>query len=771
MPSYIPSPSALSGTLYDPRFEHESCGIGLICDIPGRRSHEIVSRAVEALASLEHRGGVAADAGTGDGAGILTQIPIAFFGDLLELEQLKYGDLAVGMFFASRQEEREQWQDMVARELKVTGLEILAWRQVPTNVGVLGRVAAQTMPDIWQVFVQRPEFLDRGDAFEKVLYLARRAIEAEVRAQGLGLYIPSFSSRTIVYKGLMLGSQLSNFYPDLADPRYRSAMAVFHQRYATNTFPTWERAQPFRILAHNGEINTLQGNVNWMAAREHTLAQSAWGQAIAPIIDTSGSDSAMLDNAVEALVRSGRELRHVLMMLTPEAWEGIHDLPEERRDFYRYHACLSEPWDGPAALVFSDGRVAGASLDRNGLRPARYLRTRDGLIICASETGVLDVPPAEVVWRGKLGPGQMFIVDTHRGRLLKNDETKAEVCAFQDYGRWVRSNLYHINQIDQVISRRNGNGHALSDVPEPVYEEGFLSEPPGEEDETLDLLPMQQLFGFTTEALAVVLKPMAISGKEPIGAMGDDTPPAVLSRLPRPLTHYFKQRFAEVTNPPIDPLREQMVMSLTVLLGRRRNILEETPEHARLLRLDSPVLDRATLASLRRLRRPLQVPFDEYHDGLPFSLVELDMTFPVEEGVAGLEPALDRLCQEAATAIHNGHSLLLLSDRAAGPERVPIPQPVGGGRGPSLPHPAGAAHGGQPDRRCRRCHGCASPGLSGGIWRQRGPPSPGLGQPARHGQRRSAQRHRRAGNGREKLPQGSGGRPAQDHVQDGHQHR
>ncbi len=670
---YIPDPQSLKHGLYDPRFERDACGIGLITDIPGRRSHTIVEMAIHALANMEHRGGIAADAGTGDGAGILTQIPIQFFGQLLELPQIKYGDMAVGMFFADPRADTETWQEMVRAKLGLMGLSVLTWRHVPVQTSALGRVAAHTQPDVWQVFVPRPDALDRGSAFEKVLYLARRAIEAEVSATHSSLYIPSFSSLTLVYKGLMLGSQLSVYYPDLADPSYRTAIALFHQRYATNTFPNWQRAQPFRLLAHNGEINTLQGNINWMRAREQGFGHDGWAEAIRPIIDRNGSDSAMLDNVVEALVRSGRQLRHVLMMLLPEAWEHIPDLPAARRDFYRYHRCLSEPWDGPAALVFSDGRMAGATLDRNGLRPIRYFRTCDGLLVCASETGVMDIPDSQINWRGKLGPGQMFIVDTLRGRLLKNDETKAEVCNRRPYGQWTRSRLYKLDEIERVIRRQPDRLDAARTPGDPVYEEGFLWEPSSEDEQPPALLPRQQLFGFTTEAVSTVLKSMALSGKEPIGAMGDDTPPAVLSHLPRPISHYFKQRFAEVTNPPIDPLREHIVMSLTTLLGRRRSILTETPNHARLLQIDSPVLDRNALALLCRLRRPAEVPFDDSHDGLPFSMVELDMTFPAAGGPAALEQRLDDLCQQAATALANGHNILLLTDHLAGPDRAPVP--------------------------------------------------------------------------------------------------
>ncbi len=658
--------------LHQPSFDRDACGIGLIVDIPGRRSHEIVTLAVEALAGMEHRGGVAADSGTGDGAGLLTQIPVRFFGKLLGLPQMKYGDLAAGMFFVPQGLEPERWQSIVAAELELLGAPLLLWRQVPINVYALGAVASASRPEIWQAFITRPDFLDRNEPFEKILFLARKAIEREFAAAGLDIYIPSFSSRTIVYKGLMLGSQLTNFYSDLADPDYRSAIVLYHQRYATNTVPTWRRAQPFRLLGHNGEINTIQGNVNWMRAREGRLQEDAWGKAIAPILDEKGSDSAMLDNAVEALVRNGRELRHAIMMLTPEAWENMEAMEPEVRAFYRYHAALSEPWDGPAALVFTDGRVAGASLDRNGLRPLRYKRTTDGLLIASSEVGVAPIPAKQIVRKGKLGAGQMLVVDIYRGRLLLNDEAKAEVSRRRPYVQWNKSNFYQIDELDRAIRRSaRGLAGAGAEMQPPVYEEGVLFDPT--DAAVPDLLPLEQAFGHTVESVSAMLKPMAIGGKEPTGAMGDDTPPAVMSELPRPLYHYFYQRFAEVTNPPIDPLREKMVMSLNMLLGTRRNIFEETPRHARLIGLKTPVLDADTLGLLRQLRRDRHTRFDDAHDGLPFSLVEIDITFPVVEGEAGLTGALDRISQEAAEAFGHGHNLLLLSDRNIGPTRAPVP--------------------------------------------------------------------------------------------------
>ena len=660
--------------LHHPSHHRDACGIGLIADIPGRRSHEIVRMAIDALAGMEHRGGVAADAGTGDGAGLLTQIPIRFFGKLLDLPQTKYGDLAVGVFFTPRGLSPDTWQPLVAAELEVLGAPILTWRQVPVNVYALGEFASRTRPDIWQVFILRPENIDRNEPFERILYLARRAIERALAAAGQDIYIPSLSSRTIVYKGLMLGSQLANFYPDLADPDYRSAMVLFHQRYATNTAPDWRRAQPFRLLAHNGEINTLQGNINWMRARMKQLAgEDDFARAIAPVLEEAGSDSAMLDNAVEALVRRGRELRHAIMMLTPEAWEHVKDMPPELRAFYRYHAALTEPWDGPAALVFADGRVAGASLDRNGLRPLRYVHTLDGLLIASSEAGAIPIPAGRIVRRGKLGPGQMLLADTHRGRLLLNDEVKAEVSKRRPYLKWCHNNFYHIDRLERSIHHRQNFLYqdVGGELAEPVYEEGVLSDPA---DATgADLLPLEQAFGYTVESVNMMIKPMAIAGKEPTGAMGDDTPPAVMSQLPRPLYHYFYQRFAEVTNPPIDSLRERSVMSLQMLLGRRRSIFTETPAHARLIILESPVLDRETMRLLKQLERDRRTLFDDAHDGLPFSLVRIDMTFPVDEGEAGLVQGLDRITAEAEEAFRNGHNLILLTDRAVGPDRAPIP--------------------------------------------------------------------------------------------------
>ncbi|HEY79812.1 MAG TPA: glutamate synthase large subunit [Caldilineae bacterium] len=663
-----------SPLLHHPRFHKDSCGIGVIADIPGRRSHELVHMAVDALAAMEHRGGVAADSGTGDGAGLLTQIPVRFFGRLLGLPQIKFGDLAVGVFFAPPDLDPEVWQSLVKAELEVLGVPLLSWRPVPVNIYALGSFAARTRPDIWQAFILRPDSLDRNEPFERTLYLARRRIERALAQAQLDIYIPSFSSRTIVYKGLMLGSQVANFYPDLADPDYRSAMILYHQRYATNTAPDWRRAQPFRLLAHNGEINTLQGNINWMRARIERLSrEDDFVRAIAPILDETGSDSAMLDNAVEALVRRGRELRHAIMMLTPEAWEHVKDMPPALRAFYRYHAALTEPWDGPAALVFTDGRVAGASLDRNGLRPLRYLRTLDGLLIASSEAGVIPIPAARITRRGKLGPGQMLLVDTHRGRLLLNDEIKEEISGRRPYMTWSHNNFYHIDKLERAIRhRQNFLLDAVGgELAEPVYEEGALLDP--EEAAAPDLLPLEQAFGYTAESIGMMLKPMAIAGKEPTGAMGDDTPPAVMSQLPRPLYHYFYQRFAEVTNPPIDPLRERSVMSLQMLLGRRRSIFDETPNHARLIILETPVLDADTLTLLKQLARDRRTHFDDAHDGLPFSLVTIDITFPVAEGEAGLTAGLDRITAEAEEAFRHGHNLILLTDRAVGPDRAPIP--------------------------------------------------------------------------------------------------
>ncbi|HEX7587781.1 MAG TPA: glutamate synthase central domain-containing protein, partial [Anaerolineae bacterium] len=547
------------------------------------------------------------------------------------------GDFGVGVFFFPRADiaARVQAKQIVESTLVEHNLPLLTWRAVPIDLDALGDHARSICPHIEQAIIARPPHVAAGDAFERRLVLARKEIERRARvAEITPLYAPSLSSRTIVYKGLLVSLALGNFYADLTDPLYETALALFHQRYSTNTFPNWERAQPFRFLCHNGEINTLQGNVAWMRAREPYLASPLWvsPKALLPIIDTDGSDSAMLDNALELLSLSGRDLVHAQMMLMPEAWEKIDDLPPSWKAFYRYHSTLMEPWDGPAAIAYSDGRVAGMALDRNGLRPARYVVTDDGLIVAASEAGALEIDPARVIEKGKLGPGQCILADLERGRLLHNDEVKNQYAARQPYQQWLDEQMKALPE----------------HLPSPFRGEG------------VSVTRQQALFGYTDEELVVVLKPMATGAAEPTGSMGDDTPPAVLSEFKRPLYHYFKQRFAEVTNPPLDSLRETLVMSLRVLLGARGNLLEESPAPAHLLELDSPFLTRPQLDAIRAMD-------DEFAHAL------LSATFVVNDDPDALARAVENLCAQAERAVNAGNVILILSDRVTEATRAPIP--------------------------------------------------------------------------------------------------
>jgi glutamate synthase (ferredoxin) len=646
--------------LYDPRFEHDACGIGFVAQLSAAPSHEILTMALTAVGNMAHRGGIHADGKSGDGAGVLTQIPRAFFARELGRLGSSYpvDDLAVGMVFLPRPgAQRAAARELMAGGLAAHGLTLLGWRPVPVDESALGGRAAELRPVIEQALVGRatPGAGPSGD-YERALYLARKTIEAAARAQDLaGFSIPSLSCRTLVYKGLLVAPLLGRFYPDLRDPLYETALAVYHQRYSTNTFPTWERAQPFHMLSHNGEINTLRGNVSWMRAREAAWRQhgpvdcpqpgepptgAALGAQVArlgPIIDETGSDSAMLDNVLELVVMGGRDVRHALTMLVPEAWERVPDLDPTWRAFYRYHAGLVEPWDGPAALAFSDGQVVGLALDRNGLRPARYLLTDDGLVLCGSEVGAVPIDEARIVRKGKVGPGQMIAADLRTGQFEENEAIKNRLAARQPYAEWL-----------------GGYGRSLSAG-------SHVSGTEPRESLPLPIHQLQRVFGYTSEELTAVLRPMLDDGQEPLGSMGDDTPLALFANRARPLYGYFKQRFAEVTNPPIDPLREELVMSLSIGLGPRGDLLEESPRHAHLLWLTSPVLTAAQMAEIRGGTDPA------------FSAVTLAALFRVDEGEAGLDAALDRLCQAAADAGAAGCTSLILSDHGTDAEHAPIP--------------------------------------------------------------------------------------------------
>ncbi len=637
--------------LYDNRWEHDACGTGFIAQVSGEASHFLVQAALDALARLTHRGAQNADAQISDGAGILTQVPIALLAEELEKQHISLADpddLSVGMLFLPSQERSAEAfassSQIVEQTLSDVGLTLLTWRTPPIDYTVLGARARETAPCVKQVLIARPAQLSM-DEYDRALYRARRLLERRWReAQLADAYIVSLSRTTLIYKGLLAPDELARFYLDLADPRYVSALAVFHQRYSTNTLPAWPLAQPMRMLAHNGEINTIQGNYNWMQARESTLTSPLWGdtlQDFLPVIQPgTSSDSAQLDNALELLANSGRSLLHSMQMLVPPAWEHDPQMDDAQRAWSEYHAGLIEPWDGPAALVFTDGRVVGAALDRNGLRPARYMITNQGFVIVASEAGVFHCEPHEVVEKGRLGPGEMIAVDLAQNVFLRDQEIKEALAQQQPYQQWLDQHMIHAAALAQ-------NNEI--------------------ESEQLDanaLFARQQLFGYTHEDVEMVLRPMLADNKEPVWSMGDDAPLAAFSHVSRSFSDYFRQRFAQVTNPPIDPLREHIVMSLDCYLGPRTSLLTEVPEHARLLHLPSPLLTEAQLAALRNLN-------DDH-----FRSQTLDTTFEIAAGPEALEKTLDRLEQEAAEAIASGATLLVLSDRTATLEHAPVPMVI-----------------------------------------------------------------------------------------------
>ncbi len=630
------------GLLYRPEFEHDACGTGFIADRYGHRSHQILQDALTAVVNLTHRGAVDADAKTGDGAGVMTQIPYEVLMPWLTASGVRMdnkSDLGVGMVFLPKESDhaRESCREIVNSGIDRQDLVNLGWRQVPVDSTVLGDKAALSEPVIEQVLVGRPDGLD-DDEFERRLYLARRWAEHAAETRGYDdLYIASMSHRTIVYKGMFVGRQLGRYFVDLQDPQYETALAVFHQRYSTNTLPSWELAQPFRFIAHNGEINTLKGNVNWFIAREKDLDSDAWHGRLAdlgPSVNTGGSDSAQFDNALEFYIRSGRTLPHALMMMVPEAFEHVPLMDEQVRAFFRFHECLTEPWDGPAALAFTDGTIVGAALDRNGLRPARYKITDDGRIILASEVGVLELDDRHVIEKGRLGPGQMFVVDTTTGAIKRDDDVKHEIAERAPYRQWVESGLVPFVHTD-AESENPRRGEAL--------QRSMLG------------------FGYSKESLEVVLQPMIETGKEPIGSMGDDTPISVLSERHRSLYTYFKQLFAQVTNPPIDHLREELVMSLTTYLGPRRDVLSESPEHVKLVALKTPFLTPYELDTLRSQPPEYLVP------------TTLDSRFEASTGTDGLVLALRALARDAADAAKRGQNVLVLSHRGVDAVRAPIP--------------------------------------------------------------------------------------------------
>ncbi|WP_342153804.1 glutamate synthase large subunit [Methylorubrum sp. SB2] len=634
---------------YDPAQERDACGVGFVADMHDRRSHAIVQQGLKILENIDHRGAVGADPTMGDGCGILTQIPHGFFSEecsRLGFELPPAGGYAIGQFFMPQAADaRAIIEGIVEKTLADEGLPLLGWRDVPVDSADLGKAVKETEPHHRQLFIGCPASIADQDAFERRVYIARKVISGKVYGHDdkrlMEFYPVSVSSRTIVYKGMVLVHQLGHYYLDLKDERFVSALALVHQRFATNTFPTWRLSHPYRMVAHNGEINTLRGNVNWMAARQASVDSELFGNDISkiwPISYEGQSDTACFDNALEFLVAGGYSLAHAMMMLIPEAWAGNPLMSEERRAFYEYHAALMEPWDGPAAVAFTDGRQIGATLDRNGLRPARYIVTDDGLVVLASEMGVLPIPDEKIVQSWRLQPGRMLLIDLTRGRIVSDEEIKGELAGAHPYADWVKNTQIVLEELHPISPRAS-----RTDV---------------------SLLDRQQAFGYTQEDLKLLMAPMAVTGQEAVGSMGSDTPLSALSDKPKLLYTYFKQNFAQVTNPPIDPIREEAVMSLVSFIGPRPNLLDmEGASRRKRLEVRQPILTNGDLEKIRSI--------SHFEDR--FDTRTLDITYAAESGATAMEGALDRLCDRAEVAVRGGYNIIILSDRMVGPDRIPIP--------------------------------------------------------------------------------------------------
>ncbi|NRF40245.1 glutamate synthase large subunit [Pedobacter foliorum] len=634
--------------LYDQRFEHDACGIGFVAHIKGRKSQQIISDAITILENLDHRGAVGAEINTGDGAGIMIQIPHEFLYDeclKIGFSLNESGDYGVGMLFLPKDvKAREECREIIYRAAEKLGLEVLGFRRVLTNTNGIGDMALSVEPEMEQVFVARPHAIAAGADFERKLYVFKNYLSKTINSTVKGIngdfYIASFSSRTIVYKGQLTSLQVRSYFTELSDKRVVSAFGLVHSRFATNTFPSWRLAQPFRYIAHNGEINTLQGNLNWFRASVKSFASSYFTpeelNILLPVIDESNSDSGCLDNIVELLLHSGRSLPHVLMMLIPEAWDGNDDMDELKQAFYKFHATLMEPWDGPAAVSFTDGNLIGATLDRNGLRPQRYAITEDDRVIMASEAGALALDQSKIIEKGRLTPGKMFVVDMEQGRIISDAEIKQQVCGSKPYGDWI--NKYQIR---------------LEELPEPRLVFSNLSQE--------SIFRYQQVFGYSREDIDLILKPMAQDGKEPIGSMGTDIPLAVLSQKPQHLSSYFKQLFAQVTNPPIDPIREKVVMSLAGFMGNNGNLLEENAMQCHCVGIKHPILTNPELEKVRSI------------DTGVFQAKTLQTYFRADGKPGALAKAIERLCRYAVDAVEDGFQVIILSDRALDSEHAAIP--------------------------------------------------------------------------------------------------
>ncbi len=630
--SSAPGPTGL----YHPANEHDACGIALVAKLWGEASHAVVEKGLDALENLEHRGAEGADPNTGDGAGILLQIPDGFLrAAAAGVELPPPGRYGVGVcFLPGEAERRHELEELIEETIVAEGQRPIWWRDVPVDERHVGETARLSAPVIRQVLIAASDEIETQDDFERKLYVIRRLIE---RAAGPGLVLPSFSSRTIVYKGMLTAPQLPRYFTDLRDPRLASRLALVHSRFSTNTFPSWELAHPYRMIAHNGEINTLRGNINWMRARESQLASELFGEdleKVVPVVREGGSDSAIFDNVLELLVLGGRSVAHAVMMMIPEAYRTRTDLDPDVKGFYDFHSCLMEPWDGPAAVVFTDGRLAGAVLDRNGLRPGRWIQDTEGYVVLASETGVTTVAPEHIQRKGRLAPGKMFLLDLEEGRIVEDEEVKRRVACRKPYGEWYERSVVHIDDLPDREPRA------------PRIE---------------PLRSKQLAFGYSQEDLRLVIAPMAANGEEPVASMGNDAALAVLSDRQPPLFSYFKQLFAQVTNPPIDPIRESVVMSLQTGVGAEVNLLDESTDQAHQLVMPQPILRNHELEKLRQVS----------HD--VFDAATLDITWPIEHGPDGMELRLYDLCGEAARYVDNGANILILSDRNVGPERVAMP--------------------------------------------------------------------------------------------------
>ncbi|MCB1070341.1 MAG: glutamate synthase subunit alpha, partial [Kiritimatiellae bacterium] len=638
--------------MYDPRFEHDACGVGCVANLKGEKSHDIIHKALQILVNLSHRGACGCDEMTGDGAGILMQMPHAFMTKKTGELGIKLPDIfeyAAGVVFLPRDPiQRRHCMDLFEQVVKQEEQVFLGWREVPVNNEVLGDLARRVEPFIAQVFVGRGKGIADNRHFDRKLFIIRKQLEWAIRESKLSekkyFYVCSLSCQTLVYKGLMLADQIEPFLPDLVDPDMKSGLALVHQRYSTNTFPTWDLAQPFRFLCHNGEINTVRGNTNWMNAREALFESPLFGQdinKIFPVATPGASDSAVLDNAVELLYHTGRSLPHSMMMLIPEAWQNHATMDEDKKAFYEYHSCLMEPWDGPASIPFTDGQCIGAVLDRNGLRPSRYTVTKDGLVIMGSETGVLEVEPENVLYKGRLQPGRMFLVDTEKGRIVDDEEIKSEVAQRKPYRSWIQNNLVSLDGLPETL--------------------------PAAPEETTSRLEREQLFGYSLEDLRIIIGPMANKGVEPTGSMGVDTPLAVLSDRSQLTYNYFKQLFAQVTNPPLDAIREELVTSLLTNIGAEQDLFKETEAHCHQLKVEQPILTNEAMEKIRTLNQG------------SLKAITLPMLYPIQGGGKGLEQAMEELCAKASDAIDDGYTVLILSDRGANETLAPIPAAVATG--------------------------------------------------------------------------------------------